>query len=170
MRGADDRDAVLGVELLEEVDNLGAGLGVEVAGGFVGEDDGRRVGEGAGHGDALALSAGELEGLVVDAVAEADLFEDGDAALFGLIRGDALEGHREGDVLEGGHDLDEVEGLEDVADAVAAEPGLLRLGHVENRLTLEEDAALGGLVKRADLVEKGRRARAGRHRPRRDTR
>ena len=49
-----------------------AGFGVEVAGGFVGEDDGGLVDEGAGDGDALALTAGELVGLVVHAGLEAD--------------------------------------------------------------------------------------------------
>ena len=50
-----------------------AGLGVEVAGGLVGEDDGRAVDERAGDGDALALAAGELVGLVVHAGFEADV-------------------------------------------------------------------------------------------------
>ena len=54
----------LGVELVEEGHDLIAGVGVEVAGGLVGEDDGGLVDEGAGDGDALALAAGELVGLV----------------------------------------------------------------------------------------------------------
>ena len=70
--GADDGDAVAGVEFLEQLDDLGAGLRVEVAGGFVGENDARGVRQGAGDGDALLLAAGELEGLVVEAVAKAD--------------------------------------------------------------------------------------------------
>ena len=64
----DEHDGVaLGVERVEEGHDLDAGFGVEVAGGLVGEDDGRAVDQGAGDGDALALAAGELVGLVVHA-------------------------------------------------------------------------------------------------------
>ena len=47
--------------------DLDAGLGVEVTGGLVGQDDGRAVHKRAGNGDALALAPGELVGLVVHA-------------------------------------------------------------------------------------------------------
>ena len=40
-------------------------LAVEVAGGLVGEEEARRVAEGARDGDALLLAAGELVGKVV---------------------------------------------------------------------------------------------------------
>ena len=42
------------------VEDLGAGAGVEVAGGLVGEDDLRLAGQRPGHGDPLLLAAGEL--------------------------------------------------------------------------------------------------------------
>ena len=63
--GGDDGDAALFAELVEELDDLLAGVEVEVAGRLVGEDDGGVVGEGAGDGDALLLSAGKLVGAVV---------------------------------------------------------------------------------------------------------
>jgi hypothetical protein len=67
----DDEDG--GAEALVEVayegQDLGAGMGVQVAGGLIGEEDGRGKGEGAGDGDALALAAGELVGEVIEAVA-----------------------------------------------------------------------------------------------------
>ena len=56
--GDEDDGVAFCVELIEEGHDFGAGLGVEVAGGLVGEDDGRTVDEGAGDGDALALAAG----------------------------------------------------------------------------------------------------------------
>ena len=48
----------------EEIDHGGAGSGVEIAGGLVGEEDGRAVDESAGEGGALHLAAGELMGSV----------------------------------------------------------------------------------------------------------
>ena len=51
-----------------ELEHLGARPRVEVAGGLVGEDD-RGVGDqGAGDGDALLLTSGELAGAVADPV------------------------------------------------------------------------------------------------------
>ena len=60
--------------------------GVEVAGGFVGHDDGWFDDEGSGEGDALLFAAGELDWVVVDAIGETDLVEEfaggGDAVAF----------------------------------------------------------------------------------------
>src|SRR5437868_3830468 len=65
-------DGVAGfVEPVEEVEDLEAGGGIEVAGRLVGEQDRRAHHERAGDRDALALSAGELAGKVVDALLEA---------------------------------------------------------------------------------------------------
>jgi len=51
--------------VVEEGHDLVAGLGVEVSGGLVGEDDGGVIDQGAGDGDALALAAGEFVGLCI---------------------------------------------------------------------------------------------------------
>ena len=56
-------------------DDLAAGLGVEVAGRLVGEQDARPVDEGAGDGGALHLAAGQLARPVVQPAAEADAVE-----------------------------------------------------------------------------------------------
>ena len=72
MGDEDEGGAFDAVEVEEEFEDVRAVGGVEVAGGLVGEDDGRAEDEGAGEGDALLLAAGELDGVVVHAVAEAD--------------------------------------------------------------------------------------------------
>ena len=103
------------------VEDLGAGAAVEVAGGLVGEDDLRPAGEGPGHGDALLLAAGELARAVLQAVAEADGVDDlVEPRLVGLAAGQV---HRERDVLEGGERRHQVEGLEDEADPVPPQLG-----------------------------------------------
>ena len=53
----DEHGLLVGLELEEEVGDLGGGGLVEVAGGFVGEDEGRFADEGSGDGGALALAA-----------------------------------------------------------------------------------------------------------------
>ncbi len=50
-----------------------AGLGIEVACRFVGQQEGRFVDQGAGDGHALALAAGKFVGFVMNAVGQADL-------------------------------------------------------------------------------------------------
>lgn len=151
--GADDGDAFFAVEGFHELDNFLTGFGVEVSGGFIGEDDAGRVGEGSGDGDALLLSAREFEGFIVEPVAEADALEDVGGFLDGVFAAVATKCHREHDILQGAHDSDEVEGLKNVADAVATHPGLLGFGEVEEGFAFEENASLGGNIEGADLVE-----------------
>src|ERR1700722_2335130 len=58
--GYDDDRVAVGMEVVEESHDLVAGLGVQVSGGLVGQDDRGLVDQGAGDGDALALAAREL--------------------------------------------------------------------------------------------------------------
>ena len=72
VRDHDDRLAVLAVERLQQVEDLVAGLAIEVAGRLVAEQQ-RRVGDDrARDADALLLAAGELPRVVLGAVGEAD--------------------------------------------------------------------------------------------------
>ena len=60
--------AFLFVEFPEEFQDFFTGLGVEVAGGLIREQDGGIIDEGPGNGHPLLLSAGELRGFVVQAI------------------------------------------------------------------------------------------------------
>ncbi len=70
--GDHDDGIAAAVELVEDLEDLVARAGIEVAGRLVGEQDQWRVGEGAGDGDALALSARELVRLVAHAIGQPD--------------------------------------------------------------------------------------------------
>ena len=48
------------MDAAEEVHDLGGVFGVEIAGGFVGQENGGFIGEAAGDGDTLALTPGEF--------------------------------------------------------------------------------------------------------------
>src|SRR3954451_12750282 len=67
----DDRLAVVVDRATQEVEDLDAGAGVQVAGGLVGEDDRGPADQGSGTRHALLLTTGELVGPVVQAVAQA---------------------------------------------------------------------------------------------------
>ena len=149
------------VEVVDEAQDFGAGVGVEIAGGLVGEEDGRLEGQGAGDGDALALAAGELVGQVVEAVVEADELEQAAGARFDFLAREAFEVEREGHVLDAGERGEEVEELEDEADFVAAEAGEVVIGERGDGLAVDADFAGGGAVEAADQVEEGGLSGAG---------
>jgi hypothetical protein len=58
-------------QFFEEAEDLDAGLGIQIPGGLVGQDDGRRVYQGSGDGDALTLSARQFVRTMMHAVTEA---------------------------------------------------------------------------------------------------
>ena len=163
----DERCALPLVEVEEKVeDGLPVG-GVEVAGGFVGEDDGGLEDEGAGESDALLLTAGELDGVVIGAVGEADGGEEGAGAgeAFGggatgkLGVGVELVG--EEDIFERGEGGDELVGLEDEAEGAAADGGELVFGEVGDGGAVEVDVAGGRGIETGEEAEEGRLAGAG---------
>ena len=106
---------------------MGAGLAVEVAGGLVGEDQLGLRHEGARHGDALLLAAGELGRIVAEPMVESHRLERR-AGAFERVR-PSRQFQRHGDVLQRRHGGDEMEGLEHDADAAAAEKGQRILVH-----------------------------------------
>lgn len=133
---------------------------VEVAGGLVADKQRRAVDHGAGHGDALLLSAGELVGEVVHLLAQAD-----EAQHLGDLR--LHDGARLADALEGkGHVLvdrlvgQELEVLVDGADLAAQVRDLLVL-HLAQVLAGHDDLAAGGALLARDEAQQGGLAGAG---------
>ena len=111
-----------------------AGGLVEVAGGLVGQHDGRPADQGSGDGDPLALPAGELGGASVGAAGQADQFEgvEGPGSAFGL--GDPGVEEPVGHVVEDGLVLGQEELLEHEPDPGRPQRGQLPVahgGHVE---------------------------------------
>ena len=133
--------------------------GVQGTGGLIGEDDLGAAHEGAGHGHALLLAAGELVGPVGQAVTDAQGGDDGVVpVLLGPAVGQAL---RQEDVLLGGQGGQQVEGLEDEAEAIAAHGGELLVFHAGQVLAGDEGVPGGGGVQAGQAVQKSGLARAG---------
>jgi hypothetical protein len=159
--GDEDDGVALGVEFVEEGHDLVAGLGVEVAGGLVGEDDGGLVDQGAGDGDALALAAGELVWFVHHAGAEADGFEDVFGAGGAGGGGGAVVDKGKLDVVERGGAGEKVEGLEDEAYLFVADTGEFVVVELGDVVAVEPVFALRGGVEAADEVHQRGFAGAG---------
>jgi hypothetical protein len=110
---------LLASEALQKVEDQRAGGGVEIARGFIGEEELRRMHESASDGDALHLSTGELVGVTVT---EAIEFDPAQTFVGGSARaGDACEEERQFDIFVDGEGVKKLEGLKDEADFVAAE-------------------------------------------------
>ena len=71
VRHENDRRLRLAVERLEQIDDVRAGVAVEISRRLVGEQDSRRVGERARDRDALLFAAGELRGEMIEPIAQA---------------------------------------------------------------------------------------------------
>ena len=138
--GDDDDGAAFGVDGLEEIGDFFLGLGIELAGGFVGEDDVGGVDQGAGDGDALFLAAGHLADLTLGESCDAGLVERFHNALVSilLILGEVERDH---DVVIGGPVRNEGEVLEDNADLVVADLGKGRITQAGYVRAGDEDRA-----------------------------
>ena len=107
------------VEVAKEVHDVEAVLAIEIAGGLVTEDELRVGDHGAGHGDALLLSAGELLRVVGGAVDDVHPLQHFVDLRLALRFAEADVAQRQLHVLEDVHVIDEVEALEHEADDAA---------------------------------------------------
>jgi hypothetical protein len=157
-----DGDALLAVEPLEQRHHLLAGAGVEVAGGLVGEQHLRLAHQGAGDGDPLLLTAGQLVRPVVEAVAHAHPLQGRLRAPPSLppARTPVHQGHP--DVVEGAGAGQQLEGLEDEADGAVAQLGQLVLAHRGDVAAAHPQHAGRRPVEPAEQVHQRRLAGAGR--------
>jgi hypothetical protein len=160
MGDEDEGSAALGDRLEEKRHDVAAGVAVEIAGRFVGDEDGGLRRKSAGDRDALLLAAGEFGGIVRDAAGEPDVTEHLTRSIERIGAAGELERH--GDVLERGHRRHQVEILEDEADPPAAESGERILVEIGVVLAVDEDAAGVDPLQAGDDHEQRRLARARR--------
>ena len=136
--GHQDDGVSLGVELIEQIHDLFAGLRIQVPGGLVGEDDGRVIDQGSGDGHALALSAGELVGLVVHARFQVHDAQRPLGALQAFMGRRAVVDERQLHVVQGSRAGQQVEGLENKAKFVTVETGVAGVTDIEILSGLKE--------------------------------
>jgi hypothetical protein len=133
---------------------------VEVTGRFVRQQDRRLAGDGAGHGDALLLTARELRRQVLGAMRHADALERGVGALAALGRLHAAIDQRQLDVLEHGEVANQVEALEDEPDLAVADARALRQREVRDLVAVQHVRAFGRRVQQSEDRQQRRLAAA----------
>ena len=117
----------------EDFEHLDRGVGIEVAGRFVGHDELRIGDQRTGDRHALLLAAGKLSGKVLHAISQPNHFErssDVPAAIFRIEPG---EQKRKRNVLESRQDGNEIEGLENESHVLVSpvrQLGFVELGYV----------------------------------------
>ena len=161
VRDDDDGDAELFVDVADQLEDLARGLGVQRARGLVAEQDLRICGKCAGDGDALLLSAGELRGIGLGLVLEADDLQQLQRPLLAVLFLSAQPGklHRKADVVEAVALHQQVEALKDHRD-IAPRRAKLRGGHRVEPLPVHDDLAGGGTLQHIDAADQRGFARA----------
>ena len=94
VRDEHERRAAPGVHSQQDVDDVLPVGRVEIAGGLVREEQARLVGQRAGDGHALLLSAGELRRVMMPAPGQSDLVEQGLRPWSRLANAGQFHGHQ----------------------------------------------------------------------------
>ena len=155
MRGKDERDARLFVQLFHDLHHLLAVLGIQVGGRFVGQHQGGVHRQGAGHSHALLLPSAQLIGAVISVVAKAHRLQHFFHTGAALGRLDAVQQQGHLHVLVGGEGGDEGKELKDESDGAFAHIGPLVAVETGNVLPIDKDGARRGLVEQADELQQG---------------
>ncbi len=162
VRHHDDRLAVVAVQRLEQVENLVAGLAIEIARRLVAKQQ-RRIGDDrAGDADALLLAARELPRIVVGPLAEPDDRQRGLHALPAVCGSQLRQQQRELDVARRRQHRQQVVHLEDEPDVPRAPGRELAARERVDAIAGNLDRSLRRRVQPADQVEQRRLARARR--------
>ncbi len=152
--GGDQGGHALGLDHgAEQAHDLLAGLGVELAGGLVGEQDLRAARQRPGDRDPLLLPAGQLTWPLLRVLAQADDVQHEPDALLPLLRVHAHDPQRHADVLRRRQDRDEAERLEDERHRRPAQPHPLVFRHGRHIAVRHPDATAVRQVEAADDVE-----------------
>src|ERR1035437_8673027 len=160
--GDENQGFALGIQFIENFHNLHAGGGIEIAGGFIGQDDERIVDQRAGNGHALLLAAGKFKGFVIDPIRESDARGKFAGAFPAFVFGTILVVERDFDVLHHRKLLDEIVRLENETKPRSTNSGEGVVIHARHILATEQIVAGRGPVKTAEEIEHGGFAAAGR--------
>ncbi len=149
------------IELLQQAQDLFGVVAVEIAGGFVADQEGRVGDDRAGDRHALLLAAGQLAGAVVGAIGQAHQGQCDFGIALALGGIEVGKQQRQFDILLRVEHRHQVVELEHEADMVAAPGRQLAAAEAVDALALDLDLAAGGAVETADEVEQGGLAGTG---------
>ena len=137
--GDEDEGGAVLPKFVDQLEDVLAGLAVEIAGQFISKEDRRFSGEGAGEGDPLLLATRELDGIVVSPLTESDFLKQLSGPFLRLFL--AAQFEREEDVLVRGLIGKKLERLKDEAELASPDASQFVFGKVVDRLAFQQDLA-----------------------------
>lgn len=143
-----------------QVGDAPAGLGIQIPGRFIGNQQGRPRGQSARNGNALLFAAGQFGWIVGHPLAKTDAFQFAAGAVEGIGRTGKLQ--RNGDIFQRRHIGNQMKRLKHNADMRAAEYGKLIFGQCVKGLAGNLDHAAIGPFQPADHHQQGGLARTAR--------
>ena len=165
MRDDNDRQT-FPVQTFQAVEDVRRTLRVQVAGGFVAQQQTGRADQGARNRDALPFAAGQFARQEVDAMRQADPFDRSEGAVPPAAGGPAAVHLRQHHVLKHCPVRQQVERLEHEPDALAPQTCALLVGQCGRFHAVQSVEAVGRAIQAADDVQQRRFAGAGRPRDR----
>ena len=160
VRDEDEGGAGLGVEVEEKFDDAMARLAIEIAGGFVGEEDLGAIDEGAGDRHALLLATRELRGVMMQSFTQPHALQQLNGFFKRVIQ--AAEFHWHHYVFKRGDGRDELEVLKDEPAHASTQFGAAILVERREVGARERNTAGSGDVESGTKAEQSRLAAAGR--------
>ncbi len=100
VRDQQNRGVEFAVQIVEQAKNFVSGVRIEIAGGFVAQQNRRTKHQRAGDGHALALAAGKLVRAMMRAHLESDALQHGQGTLVRLALAHTLQTQRQRDVFD----------------------------------------------------------------------
>ncbi len=150
------------VQFEKEIRNRMPGVAIEIAGGFITQEQARAIDERSRDGHALLFAAGKFRGKMFEPMREADALQQGAGILLLFIRAFAKGERGQQDVFEHGVLRQEMVLLKHKADGLIAKFCQRRFGQSEGIPVAECDCAGGRLIQRAEQVQERALAGAGR--------
>ena len=151
-----------GIQLDEQLEHMQAVRGIQVAGRFIGEQDGRANHESAGECDTLLLASGELNRVMMATFFKAHLSQQLARTLSARAAIRTNKFIRQKHILFGGKCRDELIGLEDKADFSAPQECKPILRETRDFFTVEPYPAGGGSVQAGDQPKESAFSTSGR--------
>ncbi len=153
VRDHDDGLAEILIELAEQAEDSFRTLGIEVAGGFIGQYDFWFADDGASQSYALLFAAGKFRGLVPQAAAQAEkVCDDLESVRIEAISVNVLG---ESDVVVRIERGEQIKTLKDEPHFVTAQQSARGIAHGGKVVAIEKDAPGGGLGEAATHVQHG---------------
>jgi len=150
--GDQDNRVSLGVQLVHKGHYFITGLGIEIAGRLIGQDDGRTIYQGARDRDSLALAAGEFVGLVHHPGFEINFAQRFFGAANALFRRRAVINQRKLDIVQSCRTSQQVERLEDEADLLVTDSCEFIIVKFTYQMSVEPVLATAWSVQTSDQV------------------